>query len=128
MVLGGSGSWGSGGSEMGRRESLITKYAQDLRDKCGLAPDVQLLEKVAIGCGPLIYHPDASLVSANDPAELAQIKNNFLNRKLGLPDSPALNAAIDAMIDIYGRSEPCKYRAVIYYLLVRHFGKEDHYP
>ena len=113
---------------MGRREGLIAQYAVDLRDKCGVSPDMGLLEKVAIGCGPLIYHPDASLVAANDPAELAQVKRNFLVRKLGIPDGPVLDDAIAAMIDIYGRSEPRKYRAVIYYLLVRHFGKEDHYP
>ena len=34
---------------------------------------------------------------------------------------------IDAAIDTYGRSERDKYRAVFYYLLVKHFGKESVY-
>ena len=42
-------------------------------------------------------------------------------------DSPALMEAISAVIDVYGRSERNKYRAVVYYLLVKHFGKDAIY-
>lgn len=112
---------------MGRRENLIEQYATDLREKCGLTPDRLLLEKVAIGCGPLIYHPETAIVSADNPNDIAQIKNNFLIRKLGLSDSPDLEPAIKAMMAFCDPSDPHKSRAVIYYLLVRHFGKEDHY-
>ena len=63
----------------------------------------------------------------NDPAEIERIKKNFLIKKLGLPDSPKLTEAINAVIDTYGRSERNKYRAVVYYLLVKHFGKEGVY-
>ena len=38
-----------------------------------------------------------------------------------------LDKAIDAVIEQYGRSERNKYRAVIYYLLTKHFGKEAVY-
>jgi hypothetical protein len=34
---------------------------------------------------------------------------------------------IEAAIDTYGKSERNKYRAVFYYLLVKHFGKESAY-
>jgi hypothetical protein len=37
---------------MSARDELIVKYAADLRDKCGVSPDMDLLTKVTIGCGP----------------------------------------------------------------------------
>jgi len=112
---------------MGRRDDLIQTYADDLRNKCGVEPDMDLLTKVTIGCGPAIYDADASTVAAGQAHELETIKNNFLIKKLCLKDGPELMAAIDKAIDTYGRSERNKYRAVIYYLLTRHFGKESVY-
>jgi hypothetical protein len=109
---------------MGRRDDLIAKYAEDLRNKCGVTPDMGLLTKVTIGCGPTIYDADACTVAGSDQAELETVKKNFLIKKLGLADGPQLMDAINAVIDAYGRSERNKYRAVVYYLLVKHFGKE----
>lgn len=112
---------------MGRREELIAKYADDLRDKCGMQPDMDLLTKVTIGCGPSIYNADASTVAGGQPQELATVKDNFLVKKLGLSDGPQLMDAINQVIETYGRSERNKYRAVIYYMLTKHFGKESVY-
>lgn len=112
---------------MGKRDELIAKYAEDLRTKCGMAPDMDLLTKVTIGCGPAIYNDDASTVAATQEGELETVKNNFLIKKLGLADSPALMDAINSVIDTYGRSERNKYRAVVYYMLTKHFGKESVY-
>ncbi len=112
---------------MGKRDELIAKYADDLKVKCKVQPDMALLTKVTIGCGPAIYDNDAQTVAASDPEELERIKANFLIKKLGLSDTPALKAGIDAVVETYGRSERNKYRAVFYYLLVKHFGKEAVY-
>jgi hypothetical protein len=112
---------------MGKRDDLIAKYADDLKAKCGVTPDMNLLTKVTIACGPAIYNDDASTVAASQPAELETVKNNFLIKKLGLPDAPELMEALNAVIDQYGRSERNKYRAVVYYLLTKHFGKEAVY-
>ncbi|SET37698.1 DUF2853 family protein [Oceanicella actignis] len=112
---------------MGKRDELIEKYAADLREKCGVEPDMDLLRKVTIGCGPSIYNADASTVSGSDPAELETVKRNFLIGKLGLPDGPELDKAIDEAMETYGRSNRSKYRAVVYYLLVKRFGKEAVY-
>jgi len=112
---------------MGKRDEWIAKYADDLKNKCGMTPDMALLTKVTIGCGPSIYNADASTVAGSQPAELETVKNNFLMKKLGLPDSPELMAAIDKAIETYGKSERNKYRAVIYYMLTKHFGKEAVY-
>ncbi|MFD2697288.1 DUF2853 family protein [Mesonia sediminis] len=89
--------------------------------------DIDLLRKVAKGLGPSIYNRDASTVSGSDDKELQTVKNNFLIKKLGLPESDDLMDAIHKVIDIYGRSKPNKYRAVVYYLLTKHFNKESIY-
>ena len=112
---------------MSKRDDLIARYAEDLRHKCKVQPDLALLTKVTIGCGPAIYNADSATVAGSDRSELETVKKNFLIKKLGLADSPALMEAIDAVIETYGRSERNKYRAVVYYMLVRHFGKEAVY-
>lgn len=88
---------------------------------------MDLLTKVAIGLGPAIYNLDASKVSGSDEKELETVRNNFLVKKLGLADSPALMEAINGVIDRYGRSEKNKHRAVIYYMLAKYFNKESVY-
>lgn len=112
---------------MGKRDDLIARYAEDLRNKCGIEPDMDLLKKVTIGCGPSIYDADAATVAATQPGEIETVKKSFLIKKLGLPDGPDLDAAIASVIETYGRSERNKYRAVIYYMLTRHFKKESVY-
>jgi len=112
---------------MGKRDDLIVKYADDLKNKCGMTPDMDLLTKVTIGCGPAIYNADASTVAAGQDHELETVKDNFLIKKLGLADGPQLMDAINAAMDTYGRSERNKYRAVVYYMLTKHFGKETVY-
>lgn len=106
---------------MSRRDDLIAKYAEDLRTKCKVEPDMDLLRKVTIGCGPAIYNADAETIATSDPEELERIQRNFLMKKLGLPEGPDLMAGIKSVVEIYGKSERNKYRAVVYYLLTQHF-------
>ncbi len=112
---------------MSKRDDLIQQYAVHIREKFGQNPDMDLLTKVTVGLGPAIYNLDASKVSGSDDKELETVKQNFLMKKLGLADSPALMDAINKVIDDYGRSERNKHRAVIYYMLARHFKKESVY-
>ena len=112
---------------MGKRDELIEKYADDLRNKCGMEPDMDLLTKVTIGCGPAIYNSDSSTVASSQPGELETVKDNFLVKKLGLKDGPELMEAVNSVVQTYGQSERNKYRAVIYYMLTKHFGKESVY-
>jgi hypothetical protein len=125
--LGALGASKNRGTTMSKRDELIEKYAADLKEKCGVTPDMDFLRKVTIGCGPSIYNRDASTVSATDKSELETVKNNFLIKKLGLKDSSDLDAAIDAVMEQYGKSVRSKYRAVVYYLLAKHFNKEGIY-
>ena len=55
---------------MSKRDDLIAIYAGDLRDKCGVTPDMALLTKVTIGLGPAIYTRDASTVAGTQASEL----------------------------------------------------------
>ena len=112
---------------MSKRDELIAKYADDLKNKIGVTPDMDLLTKVTIGCGPSIYNADSSTVAGSDQSELDTVKNNYLIKKLGLADGPALDAAIAKVMEQYGSSNRNKYRAVVYYLLCQHFGKESVY-
>ncbi len=108
---------------MGKRDDLIEKYAEDLRKKCGMDPDMDLLKKITIACGPSIYNRDSSTVSSGDKAELERVKANFVVKKLGVAEASA-DKGIDAAIETYGKSNRTKYRAVFYYLLTKQFKKE----
>ena len=93
---------------MSKRDDLIAVYTQDLKEKCGEKnPDVEFLTKVTVGLGPCIYNNDASKVPGSDQTEL--------------------DKAIDAVLEKYGKSNKSKYRAVVYYLLAKHFKKESVY-
>lgn len=112
---------------MGKRDDLIVQYAGDLKNNCGMSPDMDLLTKVTIGCGPAIYNADASTVAGSQASELETVKKNFLMKKLGLADGPKLMEGINKVIEVYGKSERNKYRAVVYYMLTKHFGKDSVY-
>ena len=66
---------------MGKRDELIAKYADDLKNKCNMTPDMDLLTKVTIGCGPAIYNADASTVAGSQPQELETVKKEFSYEK-----------------------------------------------
>ncbi|MCI5072203.1 DUF2853 family protein [bacterium] len=110
-----------------KRDELIQKFAVDLKEKCGVTPDMDLLEKVTVACGPTIFNADAATVSSSDSSELETVKKNFLINKLGLTDGPELDQAIETVMNTYGQSNRNKYRPVVYYMLTKHFNKESIY-
>lgn len=111
---------------MSKFDEAIASY-QDQVKELKLNLDSDLLVKVAKGLGPSIYNADAEKVSSSDPEELGRVKTNFLIKKLGLKDSPELDAAIEEVVEQLGSSNRNKYRAVFYALLVKKFKKEDIY-
>jgi hypothetical protein len=116
------------GDDMSKRDELIGKYIDDVRTKVGESEseiDVDLLRKVTIACGPSIYNRDSETVSSSSEGEMATVKNNFLIKKLGLSDGPSLEEGLNAVVEKYGTSNTHKYRAVMYYLLTKHFGKQS---
>jgi len=112
---------------MSKRDDLIQKYAADMKDKMGESADMDLLTKVTIGLGPSIYNADSETVSGSDQNELDTVKNNYLIKKLGMSDGPELDSAIADVMEKYGKSNRNKYRAVVYYMLCKHFGKQSVY-
>ena len=112
---------------MSKRDELITKYAADIKEKFGEAPDMNLLTKVTVGLGPAIYNLDASKVSGADDKELETVKNNYLVKKLGLKDSPQLMDAVKSVVEKYGSANKNKHRAVGYYMWCKHFNKASAY-
>ena len=112
---------------MSKRDELIEKYTTQMTEKLGMKPDVDLLTKVTIGCGPSIYNRDASTVAGSDPSELETVKNGFMTKKLGLTNADEMEAGLNEVMSTYGAKCRTKYRAVVYYLLTKHFGKESIY-
>ncbi len=110
-----------------KTDEKVGKYIQDYKDKINDDLDVGLLRKVTEGCGPSIFNSDAETVSGSSESELATVKKNFLIDKLGLKDDEKLDAGIDSVMEKYGKSNRNKYRAVVYYMLTKHFKKESVY-
>jgi len=111
---------------MSKFQECIDTYKAEFK-KLDVSFDEELLVKVAKGCGPSIYNKDARTVSGTDEAEVATVKNNFLIKKLGLEDGPALDSAIAEVIEVFGSANRNKYRAMFYYLLTKKFNKEEIY-
>lgn len=109
---------------MARFEEELEKYVSQ-NDSLGLGLSAALIEGVAKGLGPSIYNDDSSRVSGSDSAEVERVKQNFLIGKLGLEDGPELDSAIAEVMDKMGSSNRDKFRANVYALLAKKFGKED---
>ena len=111
---------------MSKFDEKVAKYKKFMDDRDFRSND-DLLKAVTKGLGPSIYKADAETVSGSDPKELATVKNNFLIKKLGLANDAKLDAGIAEVMDRIGKSERNKYRAVVYYMLVKKFDKESVY-
>lgn len=109
--------------DTGKFDALIERYAQDIRTHFGEAElDTDLLVAVAKHLGSQIFDRDGALVAATDDEEMKEV-HAFVTDTLGAPDGPAVNRAIDAAIQTYGRSNRHKYRAVLYHVLARRLGR-----
>jgi hypothetical protein len=106
---------------MSKFDDLMQKYESTLKENSKSAIDGGLLQNVAKSLGPSIYLRDASMVSCSDQAELDRVKANFLIKKLGMTDGPALDNAIKAVCDEYKSNQ--RLRVVFYYMLLQKLGK-----
>ncbi|NJN50329.1 MAG: DUF2853 family protein [Polaribacter sp.] len=111
---------------MSKFDEKVAQYKKYMDDK-DIRSNTELLAAVTKGLGPSIYKADAETVSGSDSKELETVKNNFLIKKLGLTDSPELDEKIAEVIERIGKSDRNKYRAVVYYMLVKKFEKESVY-
>ena len=111
---------------MNKFDEKVALYKKFMDDR-DIRSNSELLTAVSKGLGPSIYKKDAETVSGSDPRELETVKKNFLIKKLGLADTPELNEKIGEVMERIGKSERNKYRAVVYYMLVKKFDKESVY-
>ena len=111
---------------MSKFDEKVTLYKKFMDDR-DLRSNLELLAAVTKGLGPSIYKADAETVSGSDAKELATVKNNILIKKLGLVDSKELDVGIEEVMERIGKSERKKYRAVVYYMLMKKFDKESVY-
>jgi len=111
---------------MSKLQECIDTYEAEFK-KIDVKFDSDLLRAVTKGCGPSIYKADSAKVAASDKAEMDRVKQNFLIKKLGLDDDEKLDKGLEAVVEKIGKSNRNKYRAMVYYLLVKHFKKEDVY-
>lgn len=111
---------------MSKFDEVVATYKSDI-EKLNIQVDIALVTAVAKKLGPSIYNNDSSKVSGTDKSEMDRVKVNFLIGKLGLKDSPELDAAVVEACNAMGSSNKNKYRAIIYALLVKKFGKQSLY-
>ena len=102
---------------------LVDRYRKEL-SKLKIKVDDALLKGVVKALGPAAYRDDASRISAADAVELERVKQNFLVKRLGLPDTSKLDGMLNRAIDRMGRSNRNKSRAVLYYILTRDAKRE----
>ena len=106
---------------MSQFDEKMAIYEAQLQE-LNIGYDVEQLKAAAKGLGPSIYNVDSSKVSCSDDDEKARVKANFLIKKLGMADSPALMEAIHAVCEQMGSSNRNKHRPVFYYLLAQKMG------
>ena len=112
---------------MSKFDEAIDKYKAAMSNLKIANVNESALKGVAKSLGPSIYLKDASLVSCSEQTELDRVKANFLIKKLGLADSAALDADIQAVCAAMGSSNRSKHRAIFYYLLAEKHGKLTDY-
>ena len=88
--------------------------------------DEALVEAIFNSLRTVHGNKDAMLVGCTDPSELTTVKKNFLIKKLGMDDSPELDAAVKETCETM-KDVRMKGRITFYYLLTKKFGKESAY-
>ncbi len=107
-------------------DEKVGKYIEDYKTKIDKDDlDVDLMRKITKSLVPAIYNRDAETISM-DKSELERVQKNYLEKKLGLSGDNLMDS-VQAVMERYGKSNRSKYRAVVYYMLCKHHGKESVY-
>ncbi len=104
---------------------MLVACAGDLLAKCGMPPELDLLDRVITACGPSAFSRTMSTVDPESAEDRDHIRTHFLMKKLGLRDGPELAEAIEAAFEAYPSGDSPRYRPVLYYLLVKFFGYDE---
>jgi hypothetical protein len=103
-----------------RMLEFIDKYTKELEELWETV-DSELVETLVGNLSSILWDRDKTNVAATDPAELATVKKNFVENKLGVtgPDADTAIEAVCAMM----KGDRTKSRVVFYYLLCKKLGK-----
>ncbi len=92
----------------------VAKYADPV--------DEAAVDGIVKHLGIALRSKDASLVSCSDQSELDRVRESWCERKLGLTDVEANDAAIAAVCTTM-KDATQKSRVTFYYLVAQQFGK-----
>jgi hypothetical protein len=107
------------------KETSMVAYTSAL-ENLNYTVDADFLNTVVNSLGPSGYDStsDAAVVAGKDPEEIARVIENLFVKKLGMTDMDKANNMLEAALAKYVstsdplKSNPRKYRAVIYYMVV----------
>lgn len=103
---------------------MATDWAADIKKYAPHADDA-VIAKMLSTYRLALSKRDSAYVATSDPAEVATVKKNFLQGKLGLTlDDATLDAAIKEVATLM-KADRTKSRATVYYLLAEKFNKLD---
>ncbi len=110
-------------NEPTKKEKKLALYKDDVLKYHG-SVDLNLLENIVIELGPTIYNPDDEFVLCTKKSDLDDVRENFLKKRLDIKDSDKmLDLSIKKACEkIYDKN---RYRAVLYYILVKMYDKES---
>jgi len=106
---------------MATKEEMVEKYTAQLED-LNVDVEAELLDWVVDRVGPANYKDDAQLVACSDEDELNRVYTGFVGDELEETDK---EAGMEAIKDVCEQMSDIsrKYRAVVYYLLAKKYGK-----
>jgi len=108
---------------MSSKEEMIEKYVEQL-EKLGESVNGELLDWVVDRVGPANYRADAQLFACSDEEERARGFKGFVGDELEESDKEAGMEAIAGVCEqLKDGGIKRKYRAVVYYLLAKKYGK-----
>ena len=106
---------------MTTKEEMKEKYVAQLQD-IGISVDDELLDWVIDRVGPANYTADGQLVACGDEDEKKRVFTGFVADELEENDEEkGMQAIEDVCEQLSGVNR--KYRAVVYYLLAKKYGK-----
>jgi hypothetical protein len=114
---------------MATKKEAMEVYSKELT-KLGVDTiNEALLEKIILSLGLAAYQmdSDSALVSANDKAEKMLVVDRLLVKKFGMEADLKLIDIVDSAIEVYGKSKPRKFRAVLYYIITTELKMEAVY-
>lgn len=112
---------------MSKFDEMCEKYKASMKKYEIKGVSMKLVTAVAKSLGPSIYNKNSQLVACGKAEERERLKKNYLIKKLGLEDSPKLDAAIEDVCKKMGSRNRSKHRPIFYALLAKKFKKTDMY-